>query len=175
MKDWGVALTCVMSCTGLASSVVNLHLTTYSSLLTTFVLWLLSLLMWRQCAIILMLVIALCCVHLFSCYWSQNQYYHCRYCCRHRLCRTLSHILILTSRKTFGIQIRQIIQFTKQLLPNQTSYPSGPSVKVTLHTIIKQLVVGWVYLLSCFIVYCGSTTGVNSIHQAHHTYMEQYF
>ena len=48
-------------------------------------------------------------------------------------------------RKTFGIQIRQIIQFSKQLLPNQTSYPSV-SVLRSLCTIIKQwLLVGFIY------------------------------
>ena len=45
----------------------------------------------------------------------------------------------------------------------------------SLCTIIKQCVVGGVYLLSCFIVYCGSTPGVNSIHQAHHTGVEATF
>ena len=45
----------------------------------------------------------------------------------------------------------------------------------SLCTIIKQCVVGGVYLLSCFIVYCGSPPGVNSIHQAHHTGVEATF
>ena len=52
---------------------------------------------------------------------------------RQRVINTInSHILILTSIKTFGILNRQIIQFSKQLLPNQTSPSWGSQfVKVT--------------------------------------------
>ena len=48
-----------------------------------------------------------------------------------------SHILILTSIKTLGILNRQIIQFSKQLLANQTYFfiPRGSLfVKVTLQS-----------------------------------------
>ena len=72
---------------------------------------------------------------------------------RQRVINTInSHILILTSIKTFGILNRQIIQFSKQLLPNQTPPSWGSQfVKVTSRS-HKATVSKFIIMFYC--VYC---------------------